>query len=52
VAAKSILRFSETKADQRIAEYVLIGTLSSFAIAIAIALLTQKGLEFLSAPLN
>jgi len=42
VAAKSILRFSETREDQRMAEYVLIGTLMSFALAIAAALLTQK----------
>lgn len=49
VAAKSILRFSETKEDQRMAEYVLIGTLMSFALAIAAALLTQKCLAFLPA---
>ena len=36
VAAKSILRFQEAK-DQKLAEYVLIGTLLSFSLAIAIA---------------
>lgn len=39
VAAKSILRFEEAK-EQPIAEYVLIGTLWSFGLAIALASLT------------
>lgn len=39
VAAKSILRFEEAK-KQPLAEYVLIGTLWSFSLAIAIAYLT------------
>jgi hypothetical protein len=41
VAAKSILRFGEAKDDQKLAEYVLIGTLLSFGLAIAIASLTR-----------
>jgi hypothetical protein len=40
VAAKSILRFEEAK-DQKLAEYVLIGTLLSFSLAIGITLLTK-----------
>lgn len=39
VAAKSILRFEESK-KQKQAEYILIGTLLSFSIAIAISSLT------------
>ena len=39
VAAKSILRFEEAK-KQPLAEYVLIGTLWSFSLAIALATLT------------
>ncbi len=41
VAAKSILRFGEAKDDQKLAEYVLIGTLLSFGLAIAAAALTK-----------
>ena len=48
VAAKSILRFSETKEDQRVAEYVLIGTLLSFALAMAASIATKMGIEFLN----
>jgi hypothetical protein len=40
VAAKSILRFEEAK-KQTMAEYVLIGTLLSFSLAIAIASVTK-----------
>ncbi len=40
VAAKSILRFKETE-EQKMAEYVLIGTLMSFALAIALASATK-----------
>lgn len=40
VAAKSILRFEEAK-KQKLAEYVLIGTLLSFSIAIALASVTK-----------
>ncbi len=41
VAAKSILRFGEAKDDQQLAEYILIGTLLSFGLAIAAASLTK-----------
>jgi hypothetical protein len=40
VAAKSILRFEEAK-KQKLAEYVLIGTLPSFSLAIALASVTK-----------
>ena len=40
VAAKSILRFEEAK-NRKLAEYVLIGTLLSFSLAIAIASATK-----------
>jgi hypothetical protein len=40
VAAKSILRFEEAK-KQKLAEYVLIGTLLSFSLAIALAVTTK-----------
>lgn len=40
VAAKSILRFEEAK-KQKLAEYVLIGTLLSFSLAIALATATK-----------
>ena len=40
VAAKSILRFKNTE-EQKMAEYVLIGTLMSFALAIALASATK-----------
>lgn len=40
VAAKSILRFKETE-EQKMAEYVLIGTLLSFTLAIALAWATK-----------
>jgi len=45
VAAKSILRFEEAK-KQKLAEYVLIGTLLSFSLAIAIATATQWAMKF------
>ena len=45
VAAKSILRFEEAK-KQKLAEYVLIGTLLSFSLAIAIAATTQWAMRF------
>jgi len=41
VAAKSILRFEEAK-KQKLAEYVLIGTLLSFTLAISLTFLTMK----------
>ena len=40
VAAKSILRFEEAR-QQKLAEYVLIGTLLSFSLAIALSSLTK-----------
>lgn len=44
VAAKSILRFEESK-QQPVAEYVLIGTLWSFGLAMVIAWLTQQAIK-------
>ena len=48
VAAKSILRFSDTRDDQKMAEYVLIGTLISFSLAIIFAYLTKKALNYVA----
>lgn len=46
MAAKSILRFSESREDRKFAEYVLLGTLISVSIAVTAGLLmrhvTQK----------
>lgn len=36
VAAKSILRFSESRKDKKMAEYVLVGTLLSYLLAVAV----------------
>jgi hypothetical protein len=44
VAAKSILRFEEAK-KQQLAEYVLIGTLLSFSLAVALATLTLWAMQ-------
>jgi len=44
VAAKSILRFEETK-KQNLAEYILIGTLLSFSLGVALASLTNWALK-------
>jgi len=44
VAAKSILRFEEAK-EQKLAEYILIGTLLSFSIAIALSALTKWAMQ-------
>lgn len=44
VAAKSILRFEEAK-EQKVAEYVLIGTLLSFTLAIALTTLTLRAVK-------
>ncbi len=41
IGAKSILRFSDTKGARKQTEYVLIGTLMSFTICIAIGLLIR-----------
>jgi hypothetical protein len=39
VAAKSILRFSETKEDKDFAEYVLLGTLISVSVAVLVSIM-------------
>ncbi|RXF72364.1 DUF3307 domain-containing protein [Arcticibacter tournemirensis] len=44
-AAKSILRFSDTKDAPQRTEYVLIGTLISVATAITVGLLVKTGLQ-------
>ncbi len=44
VAAKSVLRFKESE-EQKLAEYVLIGTLLSFGLAIALSILTMKAMS-------
>ena len=49
IAAKSVLRFSDTKDDRKISEYVIIGTLASVAWAIFAAGLTQILLNALPA---
>jgi hypothetical protein len=48
LAAKSIFRFGDLKEakDRKLTEYVLIGTLLSFGIALLIGLLVQAGLGF------
>jgi len=48
LAAKSIFRFGDLKEakDRKLTEYVLIGTLLSFGIALLIGLLTQYALHF------
>ena len=51
IAAKSVLRFSDTKDDRKISEYVIIGTLASVAWALFVAGLTQFQLNGL-APLG
>ena len=50
LAAKSIFRFGDLKEakDRKLTEYVLIGTLLSFGIALLIGLLTQMCLGFSS----
>lgn len=47
VAAKSVLRFGEARDDQKLAEYVLIGTLLSFGLAILAANVSRWALEIL-----
>jgi hypothetical protein len=47
IAAKSVLRFSDTKDDRKVREYVIIGTLASFLWAIAWALAVQALLSAL-----
>lgn len=46
-AAKSILRFSDTHDNQKAAEYVIIGTLASFAAAVSGAMIISVGKRFL-----
>lgn len=41
VIAKTIMRFGETRGDRDFAEYVLCGTLASFSLALAVAVLTR-----------
>jgi hypothetical protein len=47
LAAKSIFRFGDLKEskDRKLTEYVLIGTLLSFGIAIAVGMITLKLIE-------
>ena len=47
IAAKSVLRFSAITNDRRFSEYVIIGTLASFAWAIAVSALTLIALGWL-----
>lgn len=52
IAAKSVLRFNELARDRelRIGEYIIIGTLASFAWAIGIAFATAAALARLAGP--
>lgn len=51
IAAKSVLRFSELARDDRsVSEYVIIGTLASFAWALASAFATQAVVAALGGP--
>ncbi|EPX75532.1 DUF3307 domain-containing protein [Salipiger mucosus] len=45
IAAKSILRFDTAAREQKAGEYVIIGTLASFAWALAVAYATQALIE-------
>jgi Protein of unknown function (DUF3307) len=47
IAAKSILRFGAIKDDRALSEYVIIGTLASFAWALLVAYATVSGLAAL-----
>jgi hypothetical protein len=47
IAAKSVLRFETTSKDQRAGEYVIIGTLASFAWALALSYATLRLMEAL-----
>ena len=40
IAAKSVLRFGAVKDDLKVSEYVIIGTLASFAWSIAVSFVT------------
>jgi len=48
IAAKSILRFDTASQDQKASEYVIVGTLASFAWALAVAYGTQYALGLAS----
>lgn len=48
IAAKSVLRFSEIRGDELASEYVIIGTLASFAWALGIAWATDVVLAALA----
>lgn len=50
IAAKSILRFDMASRDQKLGEYVIIGTLASFGWAIAAAQATLWALTLAAAP--
>lgn len=47
IAAKSVLRFTSVKDERKFSEYVIIGTLASFAWAIGTAALTLLALQVL-----
>lgn len=47
VAAKSVLRFSETRDNQKLTEYVLIGTLASYSLAVAGSMMVLRGITLL-----
>jgi Protein of unknown function (DUF3307) len=47
IAAKSILRFGAVRDDRALSEYVIIGTLASFAWALLVAYATLSGLAAL-----
>ncbi len=47
IAAKSILRFGAVRDDRALSEYVIIGTLASFAWALLVAYATISGLVLL-----
>lgn len=48
VTAKSILRFGESRKDQKYAEYVLLGTLASFLCATVIGIAAKHALACLA----
>jgi len=47
IAAKSILRFDTVSKDQKVSEYVIIGTLASFGWALAVSFVTMAALSAL-----
>lgn len=48
IAAKSILRFDAAREDQKLGEYVIIGTLASFGWALTASLATRTLLEIVA----